>query len=116
MWWYGRGNSGGSWLTEEKKANMWPGRGNSGGSWPPAFPRSHDRFTDALAPEYVKRSGWPAHIWNSRDTLYRDITCTGMQHVQGYIMYRDTTCTLYRDITCTGIQHVHGYIMYRDTT
>ena len=38
MWWYGRGNSGGSWLPEEKKANMWYGRGNSGGSWPPAFP------------------------------------------------------------------------------
>ena len=33
-------DSGGSWLPEEKKANMWPGRGNSGGSWPPAFPRS----------------------------------------------------------------------------
>ena len=32
MWWYGRGNSGGSWLPEEKKANMWHGRGNSGGS------------------------------------------------------------------------------------
>ena len=31
------GNSGGSRLPEEKKANMWPGRGNSGGSWPPAF-------------------------------------------------------------------------------
>ena len=40
MWWYGRGNSGGSWLLEEKKANMWHGRGNSGGSWPPAFPLS----------------------------------------------------------------------------
>ena len=40
MWWYGRGNSGGSWLPEEKKGNMWLGRGNSGGSWPPAFPRS----------------------------------------------------------------------------
>ena len=40
MWWNGRGNSGGSWLPEEKKANMWPGRGNSGGSWPSAFPRS----------------------------------------------------------------------------
>ena len=40
MWWPGRGNSGGSWLPEEKKANMWPGRGNSGGSWPPDFPRS----------------------------------------------------------------------------
>jgi len=40
MWWYRRGNSGGSWLPEEKKANMWPGRRNSGGSWPPAFPRS----------------------------------------------------------------------------
>ena len=37
MWWYGRGNSGGSWLPEEKKANMWHGRGNSGGSWPPAL-------------------------------------------------------------------------------
>ena len=24
MWWYGRGNSGDSWLPEEKKANMWP--------------------------------------------------------------------------------------------
>ena len=42
MWWYGRGYSGGSWLPEEKKANIWPGRGNSGGSWPPAFPRSPD--------------------------------------------------------------------------
>ena len=42
MWWYGRGNSGGSWLPEEKKANMWYGRGNSGGSWPPAFPRSQE--------------------------------------------------------------------------
>ena len=40
MWWYGRGNSGGLWLPEEKKANMWHGRRNSGGSWPPAFPRS----------------------------------------------------------------------------
>ena len=38
MWWYGRGNSGGSLLPEEKKANMWRGRGNSGGSWPPAPP------------------------------------------------------------------------------
>ena len=38
MWWYGRGNCGGSWLPEEKKANMWYGRGNKGGSWPPAFP------------------------------------------------------------------------------
>ena len=44
MWWYGRGNSGGSRLPEEKKANMWPGRGNSGGSWPPAFPRFSDTF------------------------------------------------------------------------
>ena len=35
-----RGNSGGSWLPEEKKANMWHGRGNGSGSWPPAFPRS----------------------------------------------------------------------------
>ena len=32
MWGYGRGYSGGSWLPEEKKANMWPGRGNSGDS------------------------------------------------------------------------------------
>ena len=40
MWWYGRGYISGSWLPEEKKANMWPGKGNSGGSWPPAFPRS----------------------------------------------------------------------------
>ena len=43
MLWYGRGNSSGSWLPEEKKANMWHGRGNSGGSWPPAFPRSQGR-------------------------------------------------------------------------
>ena len=43
MWWPGRGNSGGSWLPEEKKDNMWPGRGNSGGSWPPAFPRSYGK-------------------------------------------------------------------------
>jgi len=40
MWWYGRGNSGGSRLPEEKKANMWHRRVNSGGSWPPAFPSS----------------------------------------------------------------------------
>ena len=38
MWWTGRGNSGGLWLPEEKKANLWHERGNSGGSWPPAFP------------------------------------------------------------------------------
>ena len=44
MWWYGRGNSGGSWLPEEKKANMWHEKGNSGGSWPPAFPRSFITF------------------------------------------------------------------------
>ena len=37
IWWYERGNSGGSWLPEEKIANMWPGRGNSGRSWPPDF-------------------------------------------------------------------------------
>ena len=28
MWWYRRGNSSGSWLPEEKKANLWPGREN----------------------------------------------------------------------------------------
>ena len=39
MWWYERGNSDGSWLPDEKKANMWHGRGKSGGSWLPAFPR-----------------------------------------------------------------------------
>ena len=38
LWWYGRGNSGGSWLPEEKKANMWHGRGNSGCSQPPSSP------------------------------------------------------------------------------
>ena len=40
MWWYGRGNSGGSWLPEEKKAIMWPGREKSGGSWPSPAPRT----------------------------------------------------------------------------
>ena len=40
MWWHGKGNSGGLWLSEDEKANMWHGRGNSGGSWPPVFPRS----------------------------------------------------------------------------
>ena len=35
MWWHGRGNSGGSWLPGDKKANMWHRRGNSGGSWLP---------------------------------------------------------------------------------
>ena len=38
MWWHGRGNSGGSWLPETKKANMLHRWGNSSGSWPPAFP------------------------------------------------------------------------------
>jgi len=42
MWWYGRGNSGGSWLLEEKKGNV-TRKGNRGGSWPPFFPRSWDR-------------------------------------------------------------------------
>ena len=52
MWWYERGKSGGSWLPEEKKANMWHGRGNSGGSWPPAFPRSYGTIKlDELVPE-----------------------------------------------------------------
>ena len=53
MWWYGRGNSGGSWLPEEKKANMWPGRENSGGSLPPAFPRS---LENGLHREFLKRN------------------------------------------------------------
>ena len=44
------GNSGGSWLPEEKKANMWHGRGNSGGSWPPAFPRSSDWIVPFMQP------------------------------------------------------------------
>ena len=48
MWWYGRGNSCGSWLPEEKKANMWPGKGSSGGSWPPAFPRSSKSLVASL--------------------------------------------------------------------
>jgi len=39
MWWYERGNSGDSWLPEEKKANIKPGRGISGSSRPTAFPR-----------------------------------------------------------------------------
>ena len=45
MWWYGRRNSGGSWLPKEKKANMWHGRGISGGLWPPASPRSYTPHT-----------------------------------------------------------------------
>ena len=49
MWWYGRGNNGGSWLPEEKKANMWHGRGNSGGSWPPASPRSQEISESTLS-------------------------------------------------------------------
>ena len=40
MWWPGRGNSGGSWLPEDKIANMWQIWRNSGGLCPPAFPRS----------------------------------------------------------------------------
>ena len=50
MWWY---DSGGSWLPEEKKANMWPGRGNSGGSWPPAFHRS----LYSIVTEYRRQNG-----------------------------------------------------------
>ena len=42
MWWYGRGNSGGSWLPEEKIASMWHGRGNGGRALPPAFPPLQD--------------------------------------------------------------------------
>ena len=39
-----RGNSGGSWLPENKKANMWHRRGNSGGAWPPAYPCSYTTY------------------------------------------------------------------------
>ena len=55
MWWPGRRNSGGSWLPEEKKANMWPGRGNSGGSWPPAFPRSPHKLKLKICAKLVFR-------------------------------------------------------------
>ena len=48
MWGYGKGNSGGSWLPKEKKANMWHERGNSGGSWPPAFPRSSSALNQII--------------------------------------------------------------------
>ena len=49
MWWNGSRNSGGSWLPEDKKANIWHGRGNSGASWPPAFPSLVIRnMTDGL--------------------------------------------------------------------
>jgi len=58
MWWYGRGNSGGSWLPEEKKANMWYGRENSGGSWPPAFPRSCNTTLKKTLAMY-------SYIWDS---------------------------------------------------
>ena len=47
MWWYERVNSGGSWLPEEKKANIWPGRVNSGGSW---------------LPEEKKANIWPGRV------------------------------------------------------
>ena len=53
MWWYGRENSGGSWLPEEKKANMWDGRGNSGGSWLPAFPARIAQDPDPLDPQHL---------------------------------------------------------------
>jgi len=39
---------GGSWLPEEKKANIWHGRGNSGGSWPPAFPLDEGNYVLTL--------------------------------------------------------------------
>jgi len=44
MWWPRRGNCGGSFLPEEKKANMWHRRGYNGGSRPPAFPRSSESY------------------------------------------------------------------------
>ena len=62
MWWPGRGNSGGSWLPEEKKANMWPGRGNSGGSWPPAFPPL------VLADKYCLKKG--LKVYDGRYNAY----------------------------------------------
>ena len=55
MYWHGRGNSGGSWLPVDKKANMWHGRGNNGGSWPPAFPRSQEK--DVESGDWRERKG-----------------------------------------------------------
>ena len=34
---------------------------------------TNDRFPDALAPSYVKRSDWQAHFWNSREPAYQNV-------------------------------------------
>ena len=65
MWWYGRGNSGGSWLPEKKKANMWHGRGNSGGSWPPAFPRSPGTIPMAVGQTWINFAQYNIFIFRS---------------------------------------------------
>ena len=70
MWWYGRGNGGGSWLQEEKKANMWHGRGNSDGSWPPAFPRSLD-MVDELKVQYCREQFYDLFV-----TIETFLRCT----------------------------------------
>ena len=43
MLWHGRPYGSGSWLPEDKKANMWHGRGKCCGLWSPAFPSSHNK-------------------------------------------------------------------------
>ena len=42
MLWHGKPYGCGSWLPEDKKANMWHGREKSCGLWPRAFPCSSD--------------------------------------------------------------------------
>ena len=71
MWWYRRGNSGGSWLLEEKKLICArKGKENSGGSWPPAFPRSPYKKCSSvkLLPDIVVKLSIPS--WTDNVYLY----------------------------------------------
>ena len=87
MWWYGRGNSGGSGLPEEKKANMWHGRRNSGGSWPPAFPRSVYKYWKTW---YCIRNICIGGIHVFEDMIvYKEYMYGGLHILEDMIVYKE---------------------------
>ena len=85
MWLYGRGNSGGSWLPEEKNANMWHGRGNSGGSWPTAFPPLFLQATFVEKPQFKKIS---FQNYKLLYLLYSDPPLTSDKAFKGICVYQ----------------------------
>ena len=97
MWWHGRGNSGGSWLPEEKKANMWYRRGNSGGSWLPAFPRSTEccilKYWISRTYTLISTKLWIIEIYINNDFVF--LKNEGMRvnkEIHKYIILQQSKC------------------------